>query len=774
MPSAASRSTWKAARGRSTRGWAGPSPTSRRARWSPTSAAWGASRSRCATARRRRDRRRARQRRPAAGASVRAGAGLILCRLGFAGSRLARWRPAGLHRWRRERPAIGPLFVIGECRYSAGRRTSGAHRISDEPGDVQPAPDILRRRADRRHHAAGPKANRLLTIRDAALRDVDRRQRHAVHRPAEHVRDRPLRARTDDQWRPRLGPARRLVRWSPRSRRRTPGCNWSARRPGPSTRRRRSAPARTTGTVRRGKRVVHFTTEGYLRSSLTLLFSCHPARAGDRAGVRRHDGVRRLRTLPRSPTSHPTARPRFARRSRSTSATRLRANFDIVLGDAAVVGAVKCGSAIPCRDRRQRWSASSISISSAGARRSRSRRAVRDVVSRSSRWRPGGDGSPGRAARGQPAERAARVPPTRAAGGFVPLAAPGERVRVRWCAKRRGSPGASWPPSSAPAPTESPSLPSVRQLRGLPVAARRHRGAAPREADHRRARAGADRNRAGRRRGATVRLSRPREAGGRGGRGAADRSVSRAPIPRRRRRAHLPAVRRRRWMRCCPRCARSVAAARGEPRSICRPAPRVCTSTSASSMPSGAALARREFGSPAGCGRGRPVDRRQAVRGAARGRRRRARRLAAVGAGGRLCAGGARRQSRAGPARARGGRRRAGYGSGALRRLGQLHARADCAGGSRARLRQRGRSLRRWRAARARRPGRHGVRGSRHHRRRRRARPSAEGADAAHLAAATARAPPLVYVSCDPQTLSRDARRIAAAGFRLTRAWRST
>jgi 23S rRNA (uracil1939-C5)-methyltransferase len=48
--------------------------------------------------------------------------------------------------------------------------------------------------------------------------------------------------------------------------------------------------------------------------------------------------------------------------------------------------------------------------------------------------------------------------------------------------------------------------------------------------------------------------------------------------------------------------------------------------------------------------------------------------------------------------------------------------------------------------------------------------PPREGADAAHLAAATRARRRIVYVSCDPQTLSRDARRIAAAGFRLTRA----
>jgi 23S rRNA (uracil1939-C5)-methyltransferase len=48
--------------------------------------------------------------------------------------------------------------------------------------------------------------------------------------------------------------------------------------------------------------------------------------------------------------------------------------------------------------------------------------------------------------------------------------------------------------------------------------------------------------------------------------------------------------------------------------------------------------------------------------------------------------------------------------------------------------------------------------------------PPREGADAIHLAAAIRARRRIVYVSCDPQTLARDARRIAAAGFHLARA----
>jgi 23S rRNA (uracil1939-C5)-methyltransferase len=48
--------------------------------------------------------------------------------------------------------------------------------------------------------------------------------------------------------------------------------------------------------------------------------------------------------------------------------------------------------------------------------------------------------------------------------------------------------------------------------------------------------------------------------------------------------------------------------------------------------------------------------------------------------------------------------------------------------------------------------------------------PPREGADGAHLAAALRARRRIVYLSCDPQTLSRDARRIAGAGFRLARA----
>ncbi len=46
--------------------------------------------------------------------------------------------------------------------------------------------------------------------------------------------------------------------------------------------------------------------------------------------------------------------------------------------------------------------------------------------------------------------------------------------------------------------------------------------------------------------------------------------------------------------------------------------------------------------------------------------------------------------------------------------------------------------------------------------------PPREGADRAHLTAASRARRRIVYVSCDPQTLGRDARALRAAGFELT------
>jgi 23S rRNA (uracil1939-C5)-methyltransferase len=48
--------------------------------------------------------------------------------------------------------------------------------------------------------------------------------------------------------------------------------------------------------------------------------------------------------------------------------------------------------------------------------------------------------------------------------------------------------------------------------------------------------------------------------------------------------------------------------------------------------------------------------------------------------------------------------------------------------------------------------------------------PPRDGADRAHLAAAARARRRIVYISCDPQTLARDARLLTQAGFRLTRA----
>ena len=167
---------------------------------------------------------------------------------------------------------------------------------------------------------------------------------------------------------------------------------------------------------------------------------------------------------------------------------------------------------------------------------------------------PGGD-AVGRQQRRR-SGRAAR--PTTGASTFVPLAAPGERVRVRMSARRSAWPGASWSRSSAPGPDRvAAAVPAVRQLRRLPVAARDHRGAAARRSRPIVERAlGVTADRAVVAAGPPFGYrDRAKLAVGAGE--APRRRVSRAAIARHRRRPRAARCSAPGWRARCRRCARS-------------------------------------------------------------------------------------------------------------------------------------------------------------------------------------------------------------------------
>ena len=133
---------------------------------------------------------------------------------------------------------------------------------------------------------------------------------------------------------------------------------------------------------------------------------------------------------------------------------RIRASFDVIIGDPQVANAIKTATLPPPPSSAARSTATSTSTSRAAARPSRSREPHGHRRARGHRRdrRPG----PGRGRRRPPARSRGRRDAADGRATFVPLAAPGERVRAASSARRSASPGPSWSPSSGPAPTRVP------------------------------------------------------------------------------------------------------------------------------------------------------------------------------------------------------------------------------------------------------------------------------------------------------------------------------
>jgi len=284
---------------------------------------------------------------------VSARAGLFLCRLGFAaiaiGTALA---AASCTVGDGSGAANGPLFVIGECEYPEGASQGhigsamnpAAFSLNPTFFAGEPIDDIT----------PGPKANRLLLRLQRWGTSIDVNDTLYIDLQNSFEIARCVRGRTINgvpDWDTRGG-------W----------CDWSAGAtpdagagdggaldaatpfdaggdfiPGP----RFTTDAADVPTAGRAR--LHFTTEGYLRASLTLLFSCHPAEGPVNLVAMGIDGTMEFidfGPIPQ-PDTPPDQRDPIDETFKVDFGARLRAIFHIGLGDQRIVTAVKLRDPIP-------------------------------------------------------------------------------------------------------------------------------------------------------------------------------------------------------------------------------------------------------------------------------------------------------------------------------------------------------------------------------------------------------------------------------------------